>query len=171
MGMSKDVPYTMDGKRKVKVNKYGLPKDGKAKVIWKEEEMPAFIGGGGTPTQIWHDYMALATAKDEVVQFPTKAGVGIPKNLATPKPTPTPTVPDPDDTENPSFEWPDDNGGGDGGVGQEPEGRDCLPWDGSCDAQGQQGNGNGNGQGNDDGFGTSPGAAVMPTPTPSGRRP
>ncbi|GGS73783.1 penicillin-binding protein [Planobispora rosea] len=174
VGMSKDVPYTPDGKRRVKVDKYGLPKNDKAEVIWKEEEMPAFIGGGGTPTQIWHDYMAIVTAKDEVVQFPPKAGVGIPKNLATPKPSPSPTPRDPfgDDTENPTFEWPDDEGDDNGGGG-EPQ--DCLPWDGSCDNR----DGGGVGEGTEGDVGNSRGTAVTPTltptptpaPTPSGRRP
>ncbi|MBG0826946.1 transglycosylase domain-containing protein [Planomonospora sp. ID67723] len=170
VGMSKDVPYTMDGKRKLKVDKYGLPDRDIKQVLWKEEEMPPFIGGGGTPTQIWHDYMAKVTADDKIEQFPPKAGVGLPKNLATPKPTPSPTPDNPFEIDNPDgFDWPDD--GGDGGDTDRPEGRECLPWDGSCDAQGPgNGNGNGNEQGDNGGFGTSPGAAVMPSPSPSGSR-
>ncbi|GAA3443135.1 hypothetical protein GCM10018955_25730 [Planomonospora venezuelensis] len=157
VGMSKDVPYTMDGKRRLKVDKYGLPNRKIKKVLWKEEEMPSFIGGGGTPTQIWHDYMAKVTAGDKVEQFPPKSGVGVPKNLATPKPTPTPT-PDPFDSGGPGDDtWQPDQDGGE--TEDRPEGRECLPWDGSCDAQGT-------GQ-QDGGFGTSPGAAVMPSPTPS----
>ncbi|GIH98030.1 transglycosylase domain-containing protein [Planobispora takensis] len=170
VGMSKDVPYTMDGKRKLKVDKYGLPNRKIKSVLWKEEEMPSFIGGGGTPTQIWHDYMAAVTAKYEIEQFPPKAGVGSPKNLATPKPTPKPKPTDPFGNDGGDFDWPPDGNGNDNGNGNEwdtPEGRECVPWDGSCDAQG---NDVGNGQ-QDDGFGTAPGAAVMPSPTPSGRRP
>ncbi|WP_329088060.1 transglycosylase domain-containing protein [Streptosporangium sp. NBC_01469] len=190
VGMSKDVPYNKAGTRKLKVDKYGLPnrKLDDSKILWKEEPMPSFIGGGGTPTQIWHDYMQAVTAKDEVLQFPPRANSGVRNNLATPSPTPTPT-PTMDDT-NPFPDengddggWPNDNPDG-GGETDQPEGRECLPWDGSCDVGNDGGGGDGGsgdeppigeiGQGGAPGAVGAPGtpaAALVPTPTASGRRP
>ncbi|MER5620830.1 transglycosylase domain-containing protein [Streptosporangium sp. NPDC002544] len=181
VGMSKDVPYNRAGTRKLKVDKYGLPsrKIDDSKILWKEEPMPSFIGGGGTPTQIWHDYMAKVTAKDEVVQFPPRANTGSQSNLATPKPTPTAT-PTMDDNPFPDSgdgggDWPSDGGGGEP---DNPDGRECLPWDGSCDV-GDDGSGDGppngeitqNGAPGAVGAPGAPGAAIMPTPAASGRRP
>ncbi|WP_440070666.1 transglycosylase domain-containing protein [Streptosporangium sp. OZ121] len=184
VGMSKDVPYNKAGTRKLKVDKYGLPsrKIKDENILWKEEPMPSFIGGGGTPTQIWHDYMQAVTAKDEVLQFPPRANTGTRNNLVTPTPTPTAT-PTMDDT-NPFPDengddggWP--NGNNDGGGDQgEPDGRECLPWDGSCDVGdgGDPGNDPPNGeleQNGAPGAVGAPGApaALVPTPSASGRRP
>ncbi|MEU4535649.1 transglycosylase domain-containing protein [Streptosporangium sp. NPDC023825] len=186
VGMSNDVPYNRAGTRKLKVNKYGLP-NGKIKdenILWKEQPMPEFIGGGGTPTQIWHDYMQVVTAKDEVLQFPPRANTGTRNNLVTPTPTPSPT-PTMDDT-NPfpnengdDGGWPPNDNNDGGGEQGEPDGRECLPWDGSCDVgeNGEQGNGPPNGeleQNDAPGAAGTPGtpaAALVPTPSASGRRP
>ncbi|GAA2891549.1 transglycosylase domain-containing protein [Streptosporangium fragile] len=173
VGMSKDVPYNKSGTRKLKVDKSGLPskKIKDSDILWKEESMPSFIGGGSTPTQIWHDYMAAATAKDEVVQFPPRANTGTAHNLVTPSPTPSPTPTATfDDDGGDDGGWPTDEGGDEGGEQDEPEGRECLPWDGSCDATGDgwdNGNGNGNGEINDNG---AFGAAIPPPSTTSERR-
>ncbi|MGJ6967006.1 transglycosylase domain-containing protein [Streptosporangium sp. G11] len=181
VGMSKDVPYNKAGTRRLKIDKYGLPnrKLDDSKILWKEEPMPSFIGGGGTPTQIWHDYMQAVTAKDEVLQFPPRANTGTLSNLATPTPTPTPT-PTMEDT-NP---FPDENGddGGwpneDGGETDRPEGEECLPWDGSCGVGDDDGSGDEppgeiqqNGAPGAVGAPGAPAAAPVPTPTASGRRP
>ncbi|GAA4207719.1 transglycosylase domain-containing protein [Streptosporangium oxazolinicum] len=190
VGMSKDVPYNKplgaEGRRKLKVDKYGLP-NRKIKVVhWAEEPMPSFIGGGGTPTQIWHDYMQAVTAKDEVLQFPPRANTGVRNNLATPTPTPTPTPtmdetnPFPDENGDDGG-WPNDNpdGGGGGGEMDQPDGRECLPWDGSCDVGNDGGDWgdeppNGeieNGAPGAVGAPGTPAAALVPTPAASGRRP
>ncbi|MFS1298705.1 transglycosylase domain-containing protein [Streptosporangium longisporum] len=189
VGMAKDVPYNRAGTRRYKVNKYGLPskKIPNEKILWKEEPMPSFIGGGGTPTQIWHDFMQAATAKHEVVPFPPRADSGIQNNLATPTPTPSPT---PTTEENEPFpeENGDENNWPDGGdETQTPDG-ECLPWDGSCDV-GQDGGGDGgggdggggDGGGEDDlgnqqpegvfGQNGTPAAATAPVPAQNGRRP
>ncbi|WP_440085429.1 transglycosylase domain-containing protein [Streptosporangium sp. LJ11] len=186
VGMSNDVPYNKAGTRKLKVDKYGLPnrKIKDENILWKEQPMPEFIGGGGTPTQIWHDYMQAVTAKDEVLQFPPRANTGTRNNLVTPTPTPSPT-PTMDDT-NPFPDengddggWPNDNNNNDGGGQGEPDGRECLPWDGSCDVGdgGDPGNDPPNGELEQNGApgavgapGT-PAAALVPTPSASGRRP
>ncbi|MFB9676877.1 transglycosylase domain-containing protein [Streptosporangium vulgare] len=186
VGMSKDVPYNRAGTRKLKVDKYGLPnrKIKDENLLWKEEPMPSFIGGGGTPTLIWHDYMQAVTAKDEVLQFPPRANTGTRNNLVTPTPTPTPTPtmedtnPFPDENGDDGG-WPNDNNN-DGGGGEqgEPDGRECLPWDGSCDVgtDGDPGNGppnelEQNGAPGAVGAPGVPAAALVPTPSPSGRRP
>ncbi|MFF3437738.1 transglycosylase domain-containing protein [Streptosporangium sp. NPDC002721] len=180
VGMSNDVPYNRAGTRKLKVDKYGLPnrklKD--EQILWKEQPMPEFIGGGGTPTQIWHDYMQAVTAKDEVLQFPPRANTGTRNNLVTPTPTPTPTMTVEDDNPFPENGddggWPNDNDGGEQG---EPEGRECLPWDGSCDVGNDSPDNelpNGDLGQNGGALGVAPGsstAAVVPTPSASGRRP
>ncbi|MEU6737652.1 transglycosylase domain-containing protein [Streptosporangium sandarakinum] len=198
VGMSKDVPYNKPvgapGRRQLKVDKYGQPSKKVKTVFWAEEPMPSFIGGGGTPTQIWHDYMALATAKDPIEQFPPKAGVGQPNNLVEPKPTPSATE-ESEQPEDPFDQsWPDDGGTDDPSV----DDGSCQPGDLSCDTPedttddapfpddgggGDIGNGNGNGNGNGGGNGngngngggdvgtTSPGAAIMSSPEPSHRRP
>ncbi|MEV0756352.1 transglycosylase domain-containing protein [Streptosporangium sp. NPDC050280] len=182
VGMSKDVPYNKAGTRKLKVDKYGLPsrKIKDENIVWKEEPMPSFIGGGGTPTQIWHDFMQTVTAKDEVLQFPPRANTGSPNNLATPKPTPSPT-PTTEDT-NP---FPDENGD-DGWSNDPPDdggdfgGNECLPGDPSCDV-GDDGGWGGDGPPNGVieqngapgvvGAPGTPAGALVPTPTASGRRP
>ncbi|MEV7010193.1 transglycosylase domain-containing protein [Streptosporangium sp. NPDC051022] len=176
VGMSKDVPYNKlpgkSGRRVLKVDKHGLPNRKLKTVYWEEEPMPSFIGGGGTPTQIWHDYMALITAKDKVEQFPERANTGSLSNLATPRPTPSPTE---TETYNPDDNG--DNGMPDVGVTPPPI-TDCQPGDLSCsqpdDGSGGgplNGDGTGNGGGFDNNTGVAPGAAVMPTPTPTGQRP
>lgn len=181
VGMSKDVPYNKAGTRRLKVNKHGLPsgKIDDSKILWKEEPMPSFIGGGGTPTQIWHDFMKVATAKDEVLQFPPRANTGSPENLATPKPTPSPT-PTTEET-NP---FPDENGD-DGWSNDDPDNgggfddNDCFPGDSSCDIGDDGGWGDEpsdgvieqNGAPGVVGAPGTPSAALVPTPTASGRRP
>ncbi len=73
--------------------------------------------------------------------------------------------------------WPNDNN--DGGGQGEPEGRECLPWDGSCDVgeNGDPGNGPPNGELEQNGAPGAVGApgtpatALVPTPSASGRRP
>ncbi|AWS47659.1 transglycosylase domain-containing protein [Streptosporangium sp. 'caverna'] len=181
VGMFKDVPYDKTGKRALKVDKHGLPNAKIKGVLWKEEPMPSFIGGGGTPTQIWHDYMQIVTAKDKVEQFPPPSHTGVTNNLVTPKPTPSPT-PTAEDPFTPDGgdggggnEWPDDggfgtgDGSGDGGDQMDrPPGEECLPGDGSCDNRGGGGDGSPNGE---FGGGAAPGAATGPNPQPSGQRP
>lgn len=176
VGMSKDVPYNRAGTRKLKVDKYGLPNREipDNKILWKEESMPDFIGGGGTPTQIWREFMAAATAKHEVVQFPPRANVGTVHNLATPKPTPTATPTPTFDDGGDEGGWPDDGGwpndenNGEGGETDDPDGRECLPWDGSCNPDGDGSEDEPpNGDVTENG---AFGAAIQPTPTPTGRR-
>ncbi|WP_068900340.1 transglycosylase domain-containing protein [Planomonospora sphaerica] len=186
VGMSKDVPYDRPrgepGRKRIKVNKFGqvadpAKYDGKT-IYWDEEPMPSFIGGGGTPTQIWHDYMAAVTAKDEVKQFPPKAGAGDVNNLATPKPSPTPTPTMDGDGDG----WPGD------GMPETPDGMRCAPGDWACETGadggppdigdggvGDGGIGDGGDGGGDGGFntnvgGTPPAVTPKPTPSPSGRR-
>ncbi|GAA5048605.1 transglycosylase domain-containing protein [Thermocatellispora tengchongensis] len=96
------------------------------------------IQGASYPTKVWRAFMAEALKNAKVEQFPPRANVGTPENLA-PKPTPTPTPEDTEPTfpEDDTATWPptvDD----DGGIDEEPtdESRDCLPWDGSCDVGG-----------------------------------
>ncbi|MER5317846.1 transglycosylase domain-containing protein [Streptosporangium roseum] len=179
VGMSKDVPYNKPygkpGRRVLKVDKYGLPNRKIKNVYWDEEPMPSFIGGGGTPTQIWHDYMALATAKDKVEQFPPRADAGTQNNLATPRPTPSPTpTPDPFGTEDP----------GDDGIPEDlgdqqplPDDQGCLPGDITCDSTGDDTGDTGfpdeSGDGGDIGSNGGAPAAVAPDPRarPSGQRP
>ncbi|MBB4938532.1 membrane peptidoglycan carboxypeptidase [Streptosporangium album] len=178
VGMSKDVPYNKPlgapGRRPLKVDKYGQPSAKAKSVAWAEEPMPSFIGGGGTPTQIWHDYMALATAKDPVEQFPPRANAGQQENLATPKPTPSPTpTPDPFATDDPGDNgWPNDNND----QPTTPDDQSCLPGDITCDTSGD-GTGLpqdlGGGGGDIGNTGGAPGSAFAPEPRPrpSGRRP
>ncbi|GHH65701.1 carboxypeptidase [Streptosporangium violaceochromogenes] len=132
------------------------------------------IQGATYPTRIWRAFMAEAMKGKEVIQFPPRANVGMDENLA-PRPAPTPTPTEefpPDDPGDSDNGWPDGNANGDGngngnGDPNPPEGRDCLPWDGSCDTPG-----NGNqrfpeGNGGFEDSGAAPGAAVMPSPTPT----
>ncbi|WP_326826583.1 transglycosylase domain-containing protein [Streptosporangium sp. NBC_01756] len=180
VGMSKDVPYNKPpgapGRRPLKVDKYGQPSAKAKSVAWAEEPMPSFIGGGGTPTQIWHDYMALATAKDPVEQFPPRANAGQQENLATPKPTPSPTpTPDPFDTDGPGDDsWPDDTGD----QTTTPDDQSCVPGDITCDTSGEDtgvpedlGGGEGGGDIGNAGGVPDPGFAPESRPGPSGRRP
>jgi hypothetical protein len=116
--------------------------------------------------------MAAVTAKDEVKQFPPKAGVGMVNNLATPKPTPTPTP-----TMDGGDGWP----GGDDGTPDLPDGIRCAPGDWACESgadgdapdlgDGGAGDGGGDGGFNTNVGGTPPAVTPKPTPTPSGRRP
>ncbi|MFJ2028082.1 transglycosylase domain-containing protein [Streptosporangium sp. NPDC087985] len=173
VGMSKDVPYNkpvgQPGRRPLKVDKYGQPSSKVKQVSWAEEPMPSFIGGGGTPTQIWHDYMALATANDPIEQFPPRANSGTQENLATPKPTPSPTMAD--DQSN-----PDDNGWSPDDQAAPHDDQGCLPGDITCDSSGDGGfPDTGDGSGVDiGGTGGAPAGFVpdpRPRPRPSGQRP
>ncbi|GAA4053082.1 transglycosylase domain-containing protein [Nonomuraea soli] len=93
VGMYKELPFSTDCKKELKYDKYGNPlihrKNPKYEVCWKEVPLPGAIGGGGLPTQIWHDVMAAAMDGRKVEDFPAKAGTGVPNNLA-PKPEPKP---------------------------------------------------------------------------------
>lgn len=143
-----------------------------------EEPLGDAIQGATYPTRVWQAFMAEAMKGKEVMQFPPPANVGMPKDLAPkPAPKPTPTV-----TEDPFA--PDGDGGGDGsdwsgdggnsdgnddnGGMDQPEGGECLPWDGSCD---RRDDGGGLPEGDIGDGGAAPGAAVGPDHQPSGQRP
>ncbi|MFI6485878.1 transglycosylase domain-containing protein, partial [Nonomuraea sp. NPDC050663] len=93
VGMYKEMPFTTNCKKELKYDKYGNPlihkKNPEYQVCWREVSLPGSIGGGGLPTQIWHDFMAAAMDGRKVEDFPVKAGTGVPNNLA-PKPEPKP---------------------------------------------------------------------------------
>ncbi|GLW12473.1 hypothetical protein Misp01_76010 [Microtetraspora sp. NBRC 13810] len=102
------------------------------------------IQGATYPTKVWHAFMQEALKGAKVEQFPPRANVGMPENLA-PSPAPTPT-----ETETPIP--PDDSGfpGDDWGPAEDvpvdpptEESRECLPWDGSCEDPGMGDGGGG----------------------------
>lgn len=134
------------------------------------------IQGATYPTRVWRAFMTEAMKGKDVIPFPPRANVGMDENLA-PKPAPTPTPTEefpPDDPGDLDNGWPDGNGNSDGngngngnGDPNPPEGRDCLPWDGSCDTPGGGNPRFPEGSGGFDEPGAAPGAAVMPSPTPT----
>jgi membrane peptidoglycan carboxypeptidase len=140
VGMYREVPINPETKAEYKVSpKTGQPLT-KKKWIMAEKPLPGEIGGGGLPTQIWHDFMARALAKEKIEAFPERANLGVPENLV-PSPTPTPK---PEETEEPDFpvdeeepwppteEEPNPEDSPDVGDGME----ECAEWDMSCNGQG-----------------------------------
>ncbi|MFC0864428.1 transglycosylase domain-containing protein [Sphaerimonospora cavernae] len=86
--------------------------------------------GAGPPTSIWRNFMMAAHEGKQVEQFPPKAGIGMPENIApSPTPTPEPTDEFPTD-EFPTDDFPTDDFPTDPPPG--PSDSQCLPDDPAC---------------------------------------
>ncbi|MEV1167478.1 transglycosylase domain-containing protein [Nonomuraea sp. NPDC049784] len=132
-----------------------------AKPYSRAYEVSLGFEGAGPPTATWQKFMLLAHEGLPIEQFPKKAEVGLPENIVpSPTPTPKPSADNPfdtgddplndqgnqdclvgpcDDNATPTEEPTADDGGGDPGFPQTPNG-DV--------AGGNNGIGNGNGHGN-----------------------
>ncbi|WP_433498768.1 transglycosylase domain-containing protein [Sphaerimonospora sp. CA-214678] len=82
--------------------------------------------GAGPPTTIWRNFMIAAHEGKPVEQFPPKAGIGMPENIApSPSPSPSPTQ----NEEAPPI-FPDDE------LPFQPDDVGCPPGDLSCSDDG-----------------------------------
>ncbi len=111
-------PITPNGKES---KKYGLHNPYSQPI-----ETSLGFEGAGPPTTIWRNFMLAAHEGKPVEQFPPKAGIGMPENIApSPSPSPSPTQ----NEEAPPI-FPDDE------LPFEPDDIDCPPGDLSCSDDG-----------------------------------
>ncbi|RBQ15757.1 carboxypeptidase [Spongiactinospora rosea] len=177
VGMYREVPAdAKTGKRLPYNPKTGRPLKRKKNYVMVEEPLPGAIGGGGVPTQIWHDFMAEALKNADIEQFPPRADAGTPDNMApVPPPSPTPDPDEPMEPDDPNGEdgWPVEEDPTQQDPPQEdgyPDDSGCAENDLFCDANAQpEGSGtarNGDGSGDRE---RSPSGQMMPSTGPSGR--
>ncbi|WP_204016905.1 transglycosylase domain-containing protein [Sphaerimonospora thailandensis] len=120
-------PITPNGKPS---KKYGLQNP-----YSKSFETSLGFEGAGPPTSIWRNFMMAAHEGKQVEQFPPKAGIGMPENIApSPSPTPEPTDGFPTDG-FPTDDFPTDDFPTDDfptGPPPGPNDSQCLPDDPAC---------------------------------------